>query len=1136
VRQEAVTHTFYRHPRADMAEVDFPESKKLHPAAVRAAAIGDGDAAMKPALATAKTLADPRSACARNLESRVMGHISLKLDVETFRPTLPAFLLDVSCNSPQQSNDLKSFAISDTLFTQATNIPHGLRPYVRGPLGGIMSNTLLKETVSPRAMSRPPAAAGDTRNVSILFADIVGSTRLIRGMDTEDARDLLDDAIGMVKEAVHAFGGSVARVQGDGVMAMFGVMAVIEDHAVRAALAASRIRDRVRALHPDGAGQIRIRVGIHSGPILLRWLDSDFGRVLDAVGHAAHIAAKVEQNCPPNSVAVSGDTLAMIDEPVRSLHLATLSLAETHDQLEVHELLEIEGTTPNRLSVKGQVTHPLVGREGALGQVRALMREVESGKSGAIALVGEAGLGKSRLLHEASQLAEHAGIDVVIVRGRALSSNQPFGALIPVLRHLFSSEDLSFSAALAAALDTDEAETLTSLFLAPEEDSVLPTVLPDERKRLIAAAGGKAILEASRHRPFGLLVDDLQYLDRETLSLVDQLARHISDPNPDQPRDYALGLVVAGRPESLAMIDAMGIAKAPLAALTDSDARQLIAAIIGTDDGDETLVDEIALRAAGLPLAIEEFSAFAANRSDEQGISNGLRLPPRLENLFRARIDQLAEIPAELCALCCALGPAVSLPVLRQVAPLAGAAFEAAFQALVDARILRIDLTGHIQFSHQLFQESGYKGIPRKRREAIHGALYEQLSAAKDDSRLPELELARHAELGNQPALALDHLWRACEEAVALAALETVQDIYHQAQAIAAKLSVEGQAYASRFALLAFDALQQLGYQDEVRSDLIAIVEGKVAFPRDTQVLAQSHLAMMYWIGGELGEASAHGKAALQSGADLTSFPITIYAEFTYAHVEFARGDTHTAVDRLTAIDERLSQRHETSRFGAMISIPAIMARSFASWYASDIGAFDRAEANARSVLTISEKLQHDYSRVLGRMSSGYALLRRGEINEACTVLNEAHRGCVARNFGGLEPMASAWYAMALLEQGKILKAHQILEQSDRRGHATRVRNSCAYYMLEARARLLARSGEGDVALAKAHEARAHADAQGDVVHTLFGGALVAELELEHIGSSPELVTRITNLEAAARNAGLSPLGDRLVRLRENGT
>jgi tetratricopeptide (TPR) repeat protein len=589
-------------------------------------------------------------------------------------------------------------------------------------------------------------------------------------------------------------------------------------------------------------------------------------------------------------------------------------------------------------------------------------------------------------------------------------------------------------------------------------------------------------------------------------------------------------LLLAARPEALPFLESLKITPFLLKPLDEADARGLISTILGEQPEMEELVDAIALRAAGLPLAIEEFSAFVANQSSASNAQE-LRLPPRLENVFRARIDQLDPVATELCALCCAMGPAVPLPVLRLVAPLAGEAFEAAFQSLVDARILRADLSGHVQFSHQLFQEAGYKGITRKRREALHASLYAALNNAAGEVVVAPLELARHAELGGNDLLALDHLWKACEEAVGFAALETVRAIMHQARVIATRLDDAGKAYAARFSLLAFDALQQLGHQSEARDCFASIVDGTYPFPRETRVLAQSHLAMLEWIGGNLDRAVVHGRSALRDCATIKSLPILCYAEFCQAHVEFATGETQIAVERLQSIDARLSARHETARFGAMISIPAIMARSFASWYASDIGAFELAEKNARSVIALSEKLQHNYSRALGRMSSGYALLRRGEIDEASALLEQATHDCVEHNYGGLEPMASSWFALALLEQGKFLQANRVLDASEKLGHNRRILNSCHYYGLEARARLLALSGEGQAALAQAEAARAHASSQGDRVHTLFGMALCAELALKQNGPSVPLRVAIAEIRQDAEALGLKPLAERLVQM-----
>lgn len=946
------------------------------------------------------------------------------------------------------------------------------------------------------------AADGYSRNVSILFADVVGSTKMIETLDAEEVRDLLDEVIDTVKEAVHLFGGAVARIQGDGVMAVFGMMAAAEDHALRAALAGCRIRDRMMAAKRARSSP-SLRVGIHSGAILLRWQDSDFGRVLDAVGATAHVAARVEQHCPPEGVAISSSTLAMIDEPCETSPLQRQADSDAPEMFALHSInLTVGGGFP----LKGKTLHPLVGRDEVIARLRSLLRNSGGGAVSALGMVGEPGIGKSRLLNEAADIAFQSGVSPVFVRGSELLEDQPFGALRQVIAKMIKEH------ALLPKLNSVERLCVTALIEANVDQPVI--VAPDDRNKHIRAAIGMMFKSVATRSPVLLLIDDVQYLDGETRAVVGAL---IAGRIPN------LGIVMAGRPEAQRFLSKTGAEQLQLDPLSQDETAVLIDAILGTADTDRAMARAIAERAEGLPLAIEEFSAFALGQK-QQGQIPSEYLPLRLDNLFRRRIEALENGPATLCAYCCALGTSVSLPALRKLSMLIGGDIDHAIQVLIDNRILQIDFSGVPRFTHQLLQETGHSGLGRRRRASIHREIFQALAGIEGDPVLSHLDLARHADLGEMPVAALGCLWKACEEAVGLSAIEAVWGIYGRAKVICSRMGVEGQVHAARFALLAFDAMQQLALQDEGREDLLAIADGRLAVPADKVAVATVHLAMLDWISGRPDSAVRFGARGLDLTMAGESIPLRVYANFTVAQLEFATGKPLEAVRRMQHICVMLTELHQVSKFGAMISIPGLMARSFGSWYASDIGELDLADEFANFVFEHGEQLQHNYSRLLARMARGYYLLRSRRAGEATIVLDDARRFCLEYRFAGLEPMSAAWLAIALLRMGRIDEAAEVLAHSRSLGNQDRVRNCCRYYLLEADARLTWRRGDSRAAIGLVEGAIAHAEGQGDLVHSLYGQTLLARFREESGWPAAEVAALRAAVSKRADRIGLKPL------------
>jgi tetratricopeptide (TPR) repeat protein len=752
--------------------------------------------------------------------------------------------------------------------------------------------------------------------------------------------------------------------------------------------------------------------------------------------------------------------------------------------------------------VKGKTTHPLIGRDAAMVTLRRVVRTVAGskarGQSGTLAIIGEPGMGKSRLLNEAALLAHQADLRFIAIRGSELIREVPFGCFMPPFRYLAGilGEDTP-ALARSAGLSDDEAACLGTLL--DDDAAEMRALPPDERNRLVRATIAAVLRLAVRRVPLLLLVDDVQYLDIETLGLMGELARKKLVPG--------LGLVMAGRTEAELDLSALPGEMVRLAPLEPEASRRLAEAILDQGAAAAGLVEQIAARAGGLPLAIEEFATLVANRpagieaGTGEGTASGERLPARLESLLLHRIDMLDLETLELCLKFCAMGPSLSLERLRRLAPMIGGNLDRAIETLVERRILEIDFSGHIRFTHQLVQEAGYRTLSRRQRSDLHSALYAALHAdmaATDRTaagRASHAELAHHAEAAGLFDDALKHLWKACEEAIAIAAIETVHAIYRRAHAICARMGPAGGAPAARFALLAFDALQQLSLEQETRADMLALTNGTVDFGPEVRTIAQINMALLEWIDGSSRSARRFLTAAEEGLRETESFPRRVYAELVSAYVDYSLAEPRKALDRLDRLTAEMRERHAGGEtFGAIVVIPHILALSFGVWYATDLGEQDRASAWIAEATAISETLEHDYSRFVTHLSHGYFRYRAGQLDEAIAILREAHDCCIAQKFFGFEPVSVSWLALCLIERGEIDEASRILSDSIDRGPFVRVKTSATYYHYEARCRLELAHGRQAEAMALANAALRHCRDNEELLHELHARVLREEV------------------------------------------
>ncbi|MFQ5893977.1 MAG: adenylate/guanylate cyclase domain-containing protein, partial [Nitrospinota bacterium] len=265
-------------------------------------------------------------------------------------------------------------------------------------------DTYTPKHLAEKILTSKTALEGERKQVTILFADLKGSMELLADRDPEEARKLLDPVLESMMEAVHRYEGTVNQVMGDGIMALFGAPLAHEDHAVRACYAALRMQDSVKRYAQDVQRTvgvpIHIRVGINSGEVVVRSIGSDLHMDYTAVGQSTHLAARMEQMAMPGSILLTAEALGLAEGYVQAKPLGAVPVKGIGEPVEV---FEVTGAGPVRSRLQAASVRGLtrfVGRDAELETLRQALEKARAGNGQIVALVGEPGVGKSRLFWE----------------------------------------------------------------------------------------------------------------------------------------------------------------------------------------------------------------------------------------------------------------------------------------------------------------------------------------------------------------------------------------------------------------------------------------------------------------------------------------------------------------------------------------------------------------------------------------------------------------------------------------------------------------------------------------------------------------------------------------------------------------
>ena len=488
-------------------------------------------------------------------------------------------------------------------------------------------------------------AHAEYKQVTVLFADVVHSMDIASAVGAERLREIMTDLVDRASAVVQRFGGTVDKFTGDGIMAVFGAPVALEDHAVRACLAALGIQEetaRLAAEVKDRDGvDLRLRVGLNSGQVIAGEIGSgSFGYT--AVGEQVGIAQRMESVALPGGVMLSESTARLVQDSAVLSDPQFVHVKGARDQVPARLLLGVHSRTAidRRLST-------FVGRTSEIAALAGHLERAISGEGQVVVVVGSPGIGKSRIASELATLARDRGVDVISAQCQSHAIDVPLGVAARILRETFgvgeTEPDVARAKlrALFADSDGDDVLLLEDLLGVADPGDPMPNIPPDASRRRLARLINTALLE--RSAPALYVVEDVHWIDEASDALLAELIFVLA-----QNRSMVL---VTHRPEYQgALLQATSTTTIKLAPLADVDIRALVTELLGPQRSAAALVPQICDHARGNPFFAEEIVRDLA----ERGVLTGTRgaytcpggsaeakVPATLEAAIAARIDRL---------------------------------------------------------------------------------------------------------------------------------------------------------------------------------------------------------------------------------------------------------------------------------------------------------------------------------------------------------------------------------------------------------------------------------------------------------------------------------------------------------------
>jgi class 3 adenylate cyclase len=850
--------------------------------------------------------------------------------------------------------------------------------------------------------------------VTMLSVDTVDSTEHIAGIDPDDAQELLDKIFDYLSTRIAEAGGFFVSYAGDGGIAVFGWPNSYEDHADRACQAAWMIQatSAEAKQFPDFNGRpVRFRAGIHSGLVGLRRMNIGHETRLDTVGGAVHLTSTLQKTAAAGEIVISSQAVELCrSELDLSPHDSS---ALTRLKLKAYRLGK--RSNPPLARARQNYSHPIVGR----AVERRLLREVltrSNCENSAVAIIGEPGIGKSRLTASTIEIATANAIPALVIYGDSQNSTTPYAAMRSLILTRLGLDDY--------ARDDEIVATLNATGMDQAVAGALGTVVlvnyPEAKTKQTRTQVAREIIDAFERLTEGravlIVVEDLHLLDPESLYCLRLLSRETGPASRT--------LIVTGRPESLG--DARNITDTvlQLEPLPRDDMEELARQHAQGRFLSKMALDAVLGRADGIPFVLEQIMLSIGSAC----LGDVDLLPQSVQSVIHARLNRLSADAKSLAQGLSVFGDRVTTEFVLRALGLEEKALERDRAELEHLEILGPGSANSTHFRHAIVSEACLATVPGSRRKELHWAAINAITSLHPDLDGQHERLALHAEGAGDDEAVLKYLWLALLRARRSSASGTLELIFKRAMRYLDKMGEAAEPQFVDFVLMAFDPLQQLGHFRSLEAHLPRAIELAQKQNRQGRIsTALCHMAMVSWFEGRYSESLEQSEKALVIAADIGSVPLTVAAKFILASALHGMADMTRAIGIMRELCSMLSGELERARLGAA-GIPGSIVRSYLCWFLVEVGGYEEGQSFVVRGLEIARQEKEPYSEMLARLGMGRNLIRLKRDHEAVECLEIAVTLVERNGYNAVSPHIIGLLSTALARSGRAEGAVQKVE------------------------------------------------------------------------------------------------------------
>ena len=900
------------------------------------------------------------------------------------------------------------------------------------------------------------AALAERKVVTVLFADLCDSTSLVAKADPEDAQAYLDLALRTMAEAVDTYGGTVRSVQGDGIIGLFGAPAAQEDHALRACLAALALQRRIRQAPPQPhQPPMRVRIGIHSGEVVVGSINDLLTEHQRMAGAPIHIAARLEKMSPPGGVLVSATTVGLLDAEIDARLFGQCQLRGFDEPVDVYELvLDSQRSAAGPLA-RRRALAPLVGRDSALAALAAVARRVAIGRMQVLGLRGEAGIGKSRLLEHFSAQAVELGFGLVAMNTRSYTNHLPCSALADLMRALMGAKadlDPQRERVTARALvtqwrpdDQRHAEAAADLLDLGRPGEGWLTLTPRQRNHRIGETLLWLVNERLREGPLLIVIEDVFLADESSLRMLSSLWRKLENRPVLLCLSYRTEFTHEWR-------DAPWFDEQWLGPLPQVEARQLLGGLLGRHESMEPVIHRLIQIADGNPFFLEQMgltlidnSSLVGSPGDYRYVGSGAKFDPPMSiaAVITARVDRLSRGPKNCLEAMAILDETASADLVGAMLGQAAGVTDAQLRLGVSAGLLvRVDnvrIDGDspqpYAFRHALVRTVLADRLTKPRRKLLHRAAMNALRARLGDRAVERAsQLAEHALLGEAWAETAQFSLAAMARLIARSANGAALAMLRQGLQAAQQIDDEATKLPLELALHteALGALMQRGQFDDMFMHLEKAKEltRKLGDSR-RQAAVGLQLAVLLWTRGKyqpgldaVAQAAAAARSADSRRAEMAAAQARLMLDHglgRYAAV------AEQALDVETHFAAELASRRIMAGWAI---VPSVNVKAFRADALARMGELEAAQAICDQGYSELSEHEHAFSRSLLDFVQGCLWTRSGQYGKAIELLRRALVDCRVNDIPTMSPCMVGILGEALGRHGQTAEAIAALENA----------------------------------------------------------------------------------------------------------